>query len=230
MTPLMAMLLLLQTESAEETFRKIGDAVRQATSVRVTFDWEGASRGELGGKVEASGAVLLKKGNRANLIATVQEKGQTSELRIVSDGTTVKTKLGAKRLLECAVPKNFESGLRLALHRLGAMQAVLISHKVCMLDPSDQEEALDMEKKPALSDFRFGPDDGDSRTITYKITPDGPETTASIKLWYAPDTHRLVKRTITLKQTGESVFTERYKEWSFDEELENEEFSLPSVK
>lgn len=230
MTPLLAVMLLLQAESAEETFKKIGEAILQAKSVRVEFQWEGAARAEAGGKVEATGTVLLKERNRANLLGTITEKGQPSELRIVSDGTTVKTKLGARRMLECPTPKNLESGLKMALHRLGAMQAVLIAHKVCMLDVADQEEALDMGKKPRLSDYKYGPDDGDFRTITYKIAPDGPDTVAEIKIWYSPDTHLLEKRTITLKQPTESVFTETYKNWMLDGRLENEEFNLPSVK
>ena len=44
------------------------------------------------------------------------------------------------------------------------------------MDPSEQEEALDMGKKPPLSDFQTGPDDGECRTISYKITPEGPES------------------------------------------------------
>jgi hypothetical protein len=230
MTPLLAMMLLVQTDSAEETFKKIGDAILQAKSVRVEFQWEGAARTNAGGKVEASGTVLLKERNRANLTGLITEKGQPSELRIVSDGTTVKTRLGARRMLECPTPKNMESGLKMALHRLGAMQAVLIAHKVCMLEVGDQEEALDMGKKPRLSDFKNGPDDGEFRTMTYKISPDGPDTVAEIKIWYSPETHLLEKRTITLKQPSESIFTEFYKGWTLDGSLENEEFTLPSVK
>jgi outer membrane lipoprotein-sorting protein len=230
MTSLMVALLLLQAESAEDTFKKIGDTVLKAKSVRVDFRWDGTSRAETGGKVEASGLVLLKEGNRANLVATVTEKGQPSELKIISDGSTVKTRLGSRRMLECPVPKNLESGLKMTIHRLGAMQAVLIAHKVCMLDVDDQEEALDMSRKPRLYDFKNGPDDGESRTITYKISPDGPDTVADIKLWYDPDTMRLVKRTITLRKPSESVFTERYRDWALDGDLENEEFTLPSVK
>jgi outer membrane lipoprotein-sorting protein len=230
MTSLMVALLLLQAESAEDTFKKIGDTVLKAKSVRVDFQWDGTSRAETGGKVEASGLVLLKEGNRANLVATVTEKGQPSELKIISDGSTVKTRLGSRRMLECPVPKNLESGLKMTIHRLGAMQAVLIAHKVCMLDVDDQEEALDMSRKPRLYDFKNGPDDGESRTITYKISPDGPDTVADIKLWYDPDTMRLVKRTITLRKPSESVFTERYRDWALDGDLENEEFTLPSVK
>jgi hypothetical protein len=230
MTAMIAALLLLQTESAEETFKKIGDTVLKAKSVRVDFRWEGASKCEAGGRVEATGVVLLKEGNRVNLAATVTEKGQPSELRIVSDGATVKTRLGARRILECPVQRNLESGLKMALHRLGALQTVLIAHKVCMLEVSEQEEALDLRRKPKLYDFKEGPDDGDSRTITYKISPDGPDTVAEVKLWYAPESLRLEKRVITLKQQTESVFSETYRDWALDGDLENDEFTLPTVK
>ncbi len=230
MTPLLAMMLLVQADSAEDTFKKIGEAILQAKSVRVEFQWEGATRPEAGGKVEASGSVLLKEKNRASLTGLITEKGQPSELRVVSDGSTVKTKLGARRMLECPTPKNLESGLKMALHRLGAMQVVLIAHKVCMLEVADQEEALDLGKKPRLSDFKNGPDDGELRTIIYKISPDGPDAVAEIKIWYSPETHLLEKRTITLKHPTESVFTETYKGWTLDGRLDNEEFTLPSVK
>src|SRR5204863_7646792 len=122
------------------------------------------------------------------------------------------------------------SGLRKALFRLGALQAVLVAHKICSLDAEEQELALDLGKISPLSDFHLGPDDGESKTMTYKITPDGSEMAADVKLWYAPKTYRLVKRTITIKHPEESVFTEIYREWTVDGKLENDEFILPSVK
>jgi outer membrane lipoprotein-sorting protein len=216
--------------TAEQTFKKIEEVVSKAKTARVQYAWEGASSSDLAGKVEASGVVMIKEGNRTSLSATITERERTSELKVVSDGTIVKTRLGPHRVLECVVPKNFEEGLKLALHRLGAMQAVLIAHKVCMLEEEEQEEALKLGKKPAVADFRHGPDDGESKTILYKIIPDGSDSAAEVKLWYAPETFRLVKRTITIKKPAESVFTEIYKEWTLDPDLENEEFRLPSVK
>jgi outer membrane lipoprotein-sorting protein len=230
MSPVLAACLLLQAQSAEETFKKIEEALNAATSVRVSFVWDGATKSDLQGKVDARGNVLLKKGNRARLVASVTEKHQSSELRIISDGSLIKSKLGPKRMLECETPKHLEEGLKMALHRLGAMQAVLIAHKICMLDPADQEEALDLGKRPPLSDFRAGEDDGDWKTMTYKITPDGPDSAAEVRLWYVADSYKLVKRTITLKRPSESVFTEVYKEWTTGDELDNEEFVLPTVK
>jgi len=217
-------------ESAEQAFKKIEEVVSKAKSTRVRYTWEGVSSSDESGKVEASGMVLIKEGNRTSLTATIIERNHSSELKIVSDGTTVKTKLGPRRVLECVVPRNLEEGLKLALHRLGAMQAILIAHKVCMLEEEEQEEALKLRKKPPISDFRDGPDDGDSKTILYKITPEGSENAAEVKLWYAPKSYRLVKRTITIKKPTESIFTEIYKEWTLDPELENDEFKLPSVK
>jgi len=217
-------------ESAEQAFKRIEEVVRKAKSTRVQYTWEGASPSDQAGKVEATGMVLIKEGNRTNLSATIIERNRSSELKVVSDGVTVKTKLGPRRVLECAVPRNLEEGLKLALHRLGAMQAILIAHKVCMLEEEDQEEALKLGKKPPVSDFREGPDDGDVKTILYKITPEGSENAAEVKLWYAPKTYRLVKRTITIRKPTESIFTEIYKEWTLDPEIENEEFKLPSVK
>jgi len=216
--------------TAEQAFKKIEEAVSKAKAARVQYVWEGSSSTDLAGKVEATGVVIIKEGNRTNLSATITEREKTSELKVVSDGSIVKTKLGPHRVLECVVPKNFEEGLKLALHRLGAMQAVLIAHKVCMLEEEEQEEALKLGKKPAVADFRHGPDDGDSKSILYKIIPDGADSAAEVKLWYTPDTYRLVKRTITIKKPAESVFTEVYREWTLDPDLENEEFRLPSVK
>jgi outer membrane lipoprotein-sorting protein len=230
MIPFLAVCLLLQAESAEETFKKIEESLKTAKSVRVQFVWDGATKSDLEGKVDARGNVLLKEGNRVNLVASVTEKAQTSELRIISDGKTVKSKLGPKRLLESETPKHLEIGLKMALHRLGAMQAVLIAHKICMLDAAEQEEALDLGKRPPLTDFRAGPDDGEWKTMTYKITPDGADSAAEVRLWYTPEGYKLVKRTITIKRPSESVFTETYKEWSVDAELDNDEFTLPSVK
>jgi outer membrane lipoprotein-sorting protein len=216
--------------SAEQIFKRIEEGLRGAKATRVQYSWEGISPSDLDGKVKATGTVLIKEGNRTSLTATIVERDRTSELKVVSDGTTIKTKLGPKRILECVVPPNLEEGLKLALHRLGAMQAVLIAHKVCMLDEEEQEEALKLGKKPPVSDFREGPDDGNSKTILYKILPEGSENSAEVKLWYAPKTYRLLKRTITIKKPSESVFTEVYKEWTLDGELENDEFKLPSVK
>ena len=240
MAPLIAVALLLLScagsrqespiDSAEKTFKKIEEGVGKSKAIRVQYSWEGTSKSDPTGKVEATGMVLIKEGNRTSLAATIIERARTSELRIVSDGATVKAKLGPRRVLECVAPRNLEEGLKLALHRLGAMQAVLIAHKVCMLDEEEQEEALRLGKKPPLSAFREGPDDGEARTILYKITPEGSDTAAEVKLWYAPDSYRLLKRTITIQKPTESIFTEVYKEWTLDGELENDEFTLPAVK
>ena len=230
MSSLLVACFLLQTESAEEIFKKIEESLSAAKCVRVHFVWDGATKTDTEGKVDARGNVLLKEGNRVNLTASVTERTQTSELRIISDGKTVKSKLGPKRMLESETPKRLEAGLKMALHRLGAMQAVLIAHKVCMLDPGEQEEALDLGKRPPLSDFRAGPDDGEWKTMTYKITPDGPDSAAEVRLWYTSEGYKLVKRTITIKRPSESVFTETYKVWSVDADVDNDEFTLPSVK
>jgi hypothetical protein len=230
MTPFLALLSLLQVQSPEETFKKIEESLNAAKCVRVLFVWDAVTKTDQGGKVDAHGNVLLKEGNRVNLAASVTEHSTTSELRIISDGKIMKSKLGPKRMLESETPEHFGAGLKLALQRLGAMQTVLIAHKICMLDPAEQEEALDLGKKPPLSDFRAGPDDGEYKTMTYKIVPDGPDSAAEVRLWYLPEGYRLVKRTITIKRPTESVFTETYKVWSVDAELDNEEFSLPSVK
>jgi outer membrane lipoprotein-sorting protein len=230
MSPFLALCVLLQANPAEEVFKKIEESLNAAKVVRIHFVWNGTTKSDAEGKVDAKGDVLLKEGNRVNLMASVTERAQTSELRIVSDGSTVKSKLGPKRMIECETPEHFEAGLKKALQRLGAMQAVLIAHKICMLDPAEQEEALDLGKRPPISDFRAGPDDGQWKTLTYKITPDGPDSVAEVRLWYLPEGYKLVKRTITIKRPSESVFTETYKVWSVDTEADNEEFTLPSVK
>lgn len=230
MTPLMVALLLLQDGTAEDSFKKIAETLDQAKCVHVSFVWEGTSKADAEGRVDARGNVLFKEGNRVRLAARIHEKGRSSDLRIVSDGSTVKAQLGPKRLLECETPRHFETGLKMTVHRLGALQAVLVAHKICMLDPAEQEDALDLTKRPALSDFREGPDDGAWKTILYKITPDGSDGPAEVKLWYRPESWTPVKRTITLKRPVESVFTEIYKDWSLDADLENDQFTLPSIK
>jgi hypothetical protein len=230
MTSLLAACLLLQADSAEETFRKIEETLSLAKSVRVDFAWDGAAKSDRENKVGARGSVLLKEGNRASLLASVTEKNQTSELRIISDGTTVKARLGPKRMLECETPKRLETGLKMALQRLGALQTVLIAHKICMMDPAEQEDALNLEKRPALSDFKQGDDDGDWKTMTYKITSEGADSAAEVRLWYRPESLKLVKRTIMIKRPAESVFTEVYKDWSIDGEMDDEEFTLPTIK
>lgn len=221
---------ILQAQTAEQTFQKIEDSVTHAKSVQVRFAWEASGTGEAEGRIESSGIVLFKNGNRANLSATIVDKGKPTELCVVSDGTTMRAKLGPKRIVECPTPKNFELGLRAALSRMGALQSVLVAHKVCMLETSQQEEALEPSKMPQLSDFKWGPDDGASKTLTYKITPDGPQSVVEVKVWYVPKTYELVKRTITVKNPSEGVFTEVYRDWMLDQSLDNEEFKLPTVK
>jgi outer membrane lipoprotein-sorting protein len=230
MSMILSLVVLLQGQTAEQTFEKIEAGVAHAKSVQVRFAWEASGTGDTEGHVESSGVVLFKDGNRANLSATIVDKGKPTELCVVSDGTTVRAKLGPKRIVECPTPKNFESGLRAALSRMGALQSVLVAHKVCMLETAQQEDALEPGKMPQLSDFKWGPDDGASKTLTYKITPDGPQSVVEVKLWYTPKTYELVKRTITVKNPSEGVFTEVYRDWMLDQTLDNEEFKLPTVK
>src|ERR1051325_5318974 len=114
MTPLIALLALLQADTAEENFKKIEDTIDKAKTICVRLKWEASTRGDPDGKVQATGVLLFKEGNKAFLRSMIQEHGQSSELLIVSDGTLVRSKLGPERLLECATPKNFNSGLRTA--------------------------------------------------------------------------------------------------------------------
>ena len=55
MSPLLAVCFLLQAQSAEETFKKIEETLNAAKSVRVQFVWDGATKSDMEGKVDARG-------------------------------------------------------------------------------------------------------------------------------------------------------------------------------
>src|SRR6185295_19771102 len=85
---LVALVLLLQEKTAEETFKKIEETITKSKTVRVKFEVTRKTGEET---VEASGTLLLKEGNKARQELLVVYPGNIIVKQIiVSDGTNVR--------------------------------------------------------------------------------------------------------------------------------------------
>jgi hypothetical protein len=79
--------LLLQGQTAEETFKKIEESIDKAKTVSVKFKFVSDTRkGGVEEKAEASGTMLLKDARKVNVAMKTLQNGQEMDVSIVSDG------------------------------------------------------------------------------------------------------------------------------------------------
>jgi hypothetical protein len=77
-----------------------------------------------------------------------------------------------------------------------------------------------------VSEIKAGPDDKAAKTLTYKLKVE--REIVDVRLWYEPQTLKILKRTLSGK-SGESELslTETYEGLVLDAEIPDEKFKLP---
>jgi len=222
---LLSLLLLVQGQNAEETFKKIEDQIVTAKTLEVKFTLGSGAAGDVDGEkaVRMSGTLLLKDGNKGLLThRTTPFPIDTTRL---SDGKRIRT-AGLK--FETDTPENFKEGTLLGLARAGMMPTMFLAFQ--MLDIGEQEKSFQaFVKTLRIEKIQQGEDDGAVKTLTYAVRvadayqPNKAETLEA-RLWYDPKTFKILKRTMT---SGGKVLLETYEGWVFNAELPDEKFTLP---
>jgi len=209
MISLIAVVALLQQETAEETFKRLEESLVQAKSARIKVRLDFAAGDQ---KVTANGILLLKKENKARVSLT----GAGGNHWFVSDGTkvTVDPRQAAMDGAAFDTPKALNVRVATAVVRWGLVDLADLPRRIKVYD-------TDPAQRMKLSDFKFGEADGDLRTLTYVLT-DG-DGRADLKLWIDPKTLALKKRTVSVPKMN-ATFTETYEEFTVNGEIPDEAF------
>jgi outer membrane lipoprotein-sorting protein len=213
MIVLVALALLLQEKTAEETFRKIEEQIESAGSVSVRYKVEGMADGE---KSQMSLTLLLKEGNKVRLTIQGDRRGKEISGELICDGERVGMP-GGKEKPEKAPPgfKNSNATILVRSGSLSALQYITLWGR----DLGKEKTTLQ------VSDFKADSDDGNAKTIRYRLRVGKSEL--ETKLWYDPKTHAILKRRFSGKADGaECSVMETYDEFLLNTEIPEERFKL----
>ena len=217
-----ALFLLLQEESAEETFAKIEETFQKAK----TAEWDVAvhlvqkkGQDELRRK-EGSCLILLKEGNKVNVLLQESKDGQKGKTTsIVSDGKTSLATSGSKRIQKSETHALLCTNVSTLWLRHGSMSEIWTK------TPLAED---DFRKTLQITNCKAGGSDGGARTLSYTFQV--KIFTINAKLWYSPSDFKPVKRQMDFKDpTGsEWTVTEEFKKCVFGEDIPDDRFKLPN--
>jgi outer membrane lipoprotein-sorting protein len=209
MISLMAAVVLLQQETAEETFKRFEQTLVQAKSLRLRYRLDLAVGNQ---SVTGTGIVLLKDGNKARITLT----GAKGNPWAVSDGTKV-TVDARQAIMDGATfdtPKELNIRVATKMVRWGMLDLPDFPRRIKVYD-------VDPKEKLKVSDFKFGDKDGDLQTLTYVVQEGNGQ--ADLKLWVDPKSLALKKRTLSVAKMNATA-TETYEEFTLNGEIPDEMF------
>jgi outer membrane lipoprotein-sorting protein len=235
MNLLLAVALLLQDKTAEETFKKLEETIEKAKTVTIKFKWERKPTKKQPTPSAASGSIFWKEGNKASVSVKFYE-GQDPQLRqewsLVSDGTQMKASGVLEMAAKSATPKDLVSGLAKILVRGGIYHFDSIMLLAC--SGNKGKEKLSMEDcvgAVQVMRLKAGEDDKAAKTLGYSLVSIDPDH--EIRLWYDPASYRLLRRTYATNPFAldpEFRLTETYEEFSLNADIPDEKFKLPEEK
>ncbi len=229
MNMLITCALLLQDKTAEETFRKIEDAITKAKTVSVNYKSE---VDRFYGRPESfkyEGTLLLKEGNKVYIAIKGQDERGTSSSMMVSDGTTLEMNPELREQPGDA-PKNLREAFLVALARGGVCQAKELSNFLILYR---QDGSPDYRELFSLSNFKAGEDDEGRKTLTYRLTVKvyKKQQDYDVKLWYDPKTYRPVKRELNYRDESRRLtIVDSFSEFVLNADIADEKFKVPADK
>jgi outer membrane lipoprotein-sorting protein len=209
MINVMAVLALLQSETAEDTFKRLEQSLVQAKSLSIKCRLDFAQGDQT---VTATGTLLLKEGNKAKIMMA----GAKGSPWAVSDGTnvTVDARQAAIDGATWHTPKDLNVRMATKAARWGMLDLPSLPRLIRVYE-NDPKERL------KVSDFAFGEKNGDLQTLTYVLRDGNGQ--ADIKLWYHPTNLALKKQSLSVANANVTV-TETYEEFTVNGEIPDESF------
>lgn len=222
MISLLLATMLVQDPTPLEMFKKIEDELQKAQTAKLAFNCKGEIKfGEQRINVEASGTLILKQGNKLKLEMKLRKAGQEYELVLISNGSKVWQKVGPTPPMEGETKSTLKNSLVTALVRVGVETAVLTSIE-------GGPEALDSFK---VSEVKSGADGKDTRTLKFTVSMPTVPTPIDCGMTFEPMTLKVIERTLAIKTDAfENTITERYSEYSLNEDIADELFKFPDPK
>jgi outer membrane lipoprotein-sorting protein len=218
-----ALALVFQDSAAQQSLKKIGQALSNAKTVTIKFTMEAVGKaGTLDIKNTLSGTMLLKGGNKVLLSAKGTVAGLEDLTKLVSDGTTLKCWRDGREVIELKVEESLgrRTAIGFARGGMGLIAEVLPLGK----DPLRQD---DLDGLYRIWDLKSGADEGVAKTLTYALkTHNENELSNQVRLWYDPTTYQVLKRSIAQKgKYAGGIITETY-EVTLDIEIPDDKFQV----
>lgn len=226
MGTLLAMALVLQDKSADETFKKIEETIGKAKTLSVKFTYSDTHGDD---KTEGRGTLEMKDGNRLRLLHSLRSGGRDFAFNIHSDGSTLTLPLG--QLPEPRrVPKTLKKGISRAIARAGLTESWFPLRRATAAE-SVEEVETNLENLFEVFDVKFAVEEGAAQALTYGMLDATSKCRFTAQLWYNPKTHIILKRTLERSGSkGPIRSTETYEEFALDVEIPDEKFKLPDPK
>jgi outer membrane lipoprotein-sorting protein len=233
---ILALFALVPDDAAKEALRGIREAIASAKTISVSFAIEGSvtKTGEGTTKLSGSGSIQFKEDNKAAVrMNMLREKGEQVFI-LISDGKHLMYDVGDKwnklgkidrkggvrpspELLSIVLKDSWASGNLVPW----AYESSAGGTDVKGLDP----KAFESPTLPRISEIKGGEDEGDSKTMTYKLN--AGDKAFDVRLWYDAKTQKASKRVVHSKsEEVEITFTENFSEYTLNAELPDEKFKL----
>ena len=208
--------LLAQADSPEAAFRKVEESITKAKGLSVTLTFYRTEK-DSGRKImEGSGRLLMKPAHKISW--TTQIANPPMNVRLLSDGTTIRVKMGEQLLPDQKVPQERGGPDEFALYfaRMGCFPGGR-SAVAGKGNPKESDEfqvsGVSLgEREPAVECLKY----------TLNVNKEG----YLVKLWFDPKTLDLKKRAIVLP--GGDTLTEIYQEWVTTADIPDDKFKLDS--
>jgi hypothetical protein len=221
MNLLLAAVLLLQDNTAEEAFKKIEEVIEKTKTLSMDV-YLGQLGGINGGDeapsiTYATGSALFKEGNRALFRMTTIRGRQFSNWGIIVDGDSMFRAFKAE-----ASPPKLSQVLKRSITRGGILETLKVSALRNM--HSTRENQIEGMATPIeVSNFSSITDDDEksARTFSYKSKAANTSDFKEVQVWYNPKDHHLVMVRITV-----GISPETYQKFLYNPDIPDEKFKI----
>jgi len=236
MNLLLAALLCLQDDAAEEAFRKIEETLQKAKTV--SLDWRCAvakKQAENAELLHVGGSILLKDPDRAFLLTDFNPRDPALKLIEVSDGIQLRQRQGLLDPKVQPAPKALRPALEYAFTRLGVYYPSVVTGSF-LWARTPSRDALDGYARLAeVSQLKMGEKVREGQILSYKVkaatrNSSRPPREVDVRLLYNPVTWLPIKRILTV-DSGEPSYSiaEVYDSFILNAEIPDEKFKLPAA-
>ncbi len=239
----LAAAFLLQDKTAEETFRKIEEAIDKAKTISIRMKYKLIlSSGKPGldpAEMETKAEILLNDRNMVQVIVDPNAMfvGGGDDLSVLSDGTHLRVVDPSDEVRIGDSPKSLTNGFKTILARTGYFGAQLFVPRKDPLALARKEPDLkkflegDLKKKFEVLDLASGKDK-DGEWLTYTLGTGEKGDKPQMTIWYSPKTYSLLKRKLAIPfvADGQMIEIETYDEFLLNADIPDEKFRLPAKK
>lgn len=211
-----------QGNEAEKLYRQVEKKVTDARALEVAGEVDVTAKEN---PMKAMKGVLTLAGNKLRLNVDMEQGGKKMKVEVVSDGKSVKTLVPTMKSEEKPAKKNQGEILRKLVARVGLVGILMIGR----VQEGDAKE-VNVDDLLPVSDFKMEAAEKiggrDAKVISYKVTPKGDKTAATVTLWVDAKTLVPLKHLIAPQQEGIRL-TATYATFDLNPKIDPKSFELP---